>query len=115
MCATRDIGELSVRAAEQFLFISGVVVLCVGLYVMLCLTERAVHNMFGAGKNKTQWPMLSSEIEETFELKTVWMGLSMQSVYLDDHDTCHVINYVKIVLLINILGWNLVMQGNLIL
>ncbi|TRY70541.1 hypothetical protein TCAL_02896 [Tigriopus californicus] len=45
MCQVRGINEMSVNALEQFIIILGVISMCMGLYVGLCILEKIVHTL----------------------------------------------------------------------
>ena len=54
MCAPADdMTAMTAEAAEQFLLITGVVTLCIALYVSLCLVERACAIVFPKRKKKS--------------------------------------------------------------
>lgn len=52
MCQVRDINEMSVNALEQFIIILGVISMCMGLYVGLCILEKIVHTLTGKEEQK---------------------------------------------------------------
>ena len=54
LCELGHIDEMSLRAAEQFVCILGVMTMCSVLYIALCLMERCFVFVLGTGKNKSK-------------------------------------------------------------